>query len=130
MWHPKPETPQEEETPKMAHPFQAIPMPFTSTPKESMAVLTPPKKEVIHGPKTATENDWAGHLLTLLYEKALLVLAILAQDSLASENFGAALRQVKSILILSKGLEKLSELLGIKHVSKIYIKFLFASVNC
>ncbi|CAB3360999.1 Hypothetical predicted protein [Cloeon dipterum] len=100
---------KEEEEPRMAHPFTAIPMPFASL--TSMAV-SPTKTEE---PKIDSANHWKAQLLTLLYEKALLVAAVLTQHSLATEQYGTALRQVQVLLTLNLGLQKLSKLLGVKH---------------
>ena len=102
---------REEEEPKMAHPFTAIPMPYATL---TSVAVSPTKTD---GQQTDSENQWQAQLLTLLYEKALLVLAVMLQHSVATEQYGAVLRQVQNLLVLNLGLQKLNRILGVKQVN-------------
>jgi hypothetical protein len=104
---------KEEEEPKMAHPFTAIPMPYATL----TSVAVSPTKAA--GQQTDSENQWQAQLLTLLYEKAMLVLAVMLQHSVATEQYGAVLRQVQNLLVLNLGLQKLNRILGVKQVNLI-----------
>ncbi|XP_059486132.1 erythroid differentiation-related factor 1 [Neocloeon triangulifer] len=101
---------QEEEEPKMAHPFTAIPMPYTNM---TSMVVSPTKAEERQPPEPP--DQWKAQLLTLLYEKALLVTAVMTQNCVTTEQFGAALRLVQVLLTLNLGLQKLAKVLGVKH---------------
>jgi hypothetical protein len=107
---------REEEEPKMAHPFTAIPMPYATL---TSVAVSPTKTD---GQQTDAENQWQAQLLTLLYEKALLVLAVMLQNSVVTEEYGAVLRQVQNLLVLNLGLQKLNRILGVKQVNLNLVK--------
>lgn len=61
------------------------------------ALLYKPKTETLPTWHTPKENDnifWNAHLKTLLYEKAALIFAVLAEREYVNKNFGAALRYI------------------------------------
>ncbi|XP_076758545.1 erythroid differentiation-related factor 1 [Xylocopa sonorina] len=140
----------EENNLKMAKPFQAIPMPYTSlkedkkevesevTPinhspthkkklkqkkakkaekivsktevqeNEAKALLRKLKAETLptwQAPKKSDNISWNAHLKTLLYEKASLIFAVLAENEYANRNYGASLRYMLAVLRCQKILE-------------------------
>nr|CAD7454164.1 unnamed protein product [Timema tahoe] len=79
-------TSQKEEVPKMARPFQAIPMPYSP-------LQEPPGAELCKARSDDTAS-WKVHLNTLLLEKACLVYATLAEQRYSAGNYGSALRAI------------------------------------
>nr|CAD7585938.1 unnamed protein product [Timema genevievae] len=80
------QTSQKEEVPKMARPFQAIPMPYSPLQEPSGAELCKARSD-----DTAS---WKVHLNTLLLEKACLVYATLTEQRYSAGNYGSALRAI------------------------------------
>ncbi|CAL7938419.1 unnamed protein product [Xylocopa violacea] len=140
----------EENNLKMAKPFQAIPMPYTSLKEdkkevesevnsvnhsptnkkklkqkkakkpekvlsktelqdnEAKALLCKLKAETLptwQAPKKSDNISWNAHLKTLLYEKASLIFAVLAENEYANRNYGASLRYMLAVLRCQKILE-------------------------
>lgn len=117
---------EEEENPKMAKPFQVIPMPYskinddTVTKKKdkkskkkkgkteqnnnqlnSPTALLPKNNDTIptwQEPDRSDNASWNSHLKTLLYEKACLVFAILAEQDYVVENYGSSLRSISMLM--------------------------------
>nr|CAD7198734.1 unnamed protein product [Timema douglasi] len=80
------QTSQKEEVPKMARPFQAIPMPYSP-------LQEPPGAELCKVRSDDT-GSWKVHLNTLLLEKACLVYATLAEQRYSAGSYGSALRSI------------------------------------
>nr|CAD7428419.1 unnamed protein product [Timema monikensis] len=80
------QTSQKEEVPKMAQPFQAIPMPYSPLQETPGAELCKVRSD-----DTAS---WKVHLNTLLLEKACLVYATLAEQHYSAGSYGSALRSI------------------------------------
>lgn len=116
---------EEEDNPKMAKPFQAIPMPYekldgTSKKKKNKkktkgkpetnnnqltdsptALLLKQKTDPIptwREPDRTDNASWNSHLKTLLYEKACLVFAILAEQEYVLEEYGSSLRNISMLV--------------------------------
>ncbi|KAJ8981560.1 hypothetical protein NQ317_009820 [Molorchus minor] len=116
------ETKIKEEEVKMAKPFEPIPMPYESLIKEKEKEPTKrgkkkDRKKKVQKPQEANANtnalllknknqaqslptwreatniSWKDHLKTLLYEKAVLVYAILSNTTLSMANMGPAYEQ-------------------------------------
>ncbi|XP_066598751.1 erythroid differentiation-related factor 1 [Prorops nasuta] len=137
---------EEDDHPKMAKPFQAIPMPYTSlkmdkgnnetefdclvnspsqkrkskqkkkkTDKNIVAesvkentLLVKATTETLptwQAPKRSDNVSWNAHLKTLLYEKASLVFAVLAENEYVNKNYGVSLRHMLVVLRCQKILE-------------------------
>lgn len=56
-------------------------------------------------PKKSDNISWNAHLKTLLYEKASLIFAVLAENEYANRNYGASLRYMLTVLRCQKILE-------------------------
>lgn len=56
-------------------------------------------------PKKSDNISWRGHLKTLLYEKASLIFAVLAEKEYVNKNYGASLRYMLEVLYCQKILE-------------------------
>lgn len=72
------------------------------------ALLCKPKTETLptwHAPKKSDNICWNAHLKTLLYEKASLIFAVLAEKEYVNKNYGAALRYMLEVLYCQKILE-------------------------
>lgn len=119
---------EEEDNPTMAKPFQAIPMPYAKlnddtqtkiksdkkskkrsknsrklemTESVSDALLLKPTAEAIptwQEPDRSDNASWNVHLKTLLYEKACLVFAILAEQDYVLENYGSSIRNIDLLI--------------------------------
>ncbi|XP_017889932.1 erythroid differentiation-related factor 1 [Ceratina calcarata] len=78
------------------------------TDSEGKALLCKHKAETLptwQAPKKSDNVSWNAHLKTLLYEKASLIFAVLAENEYANKNYGASLRYVLSVLRCQKILE-------------------------
>lgn len=72
------------------------------------ALLCKPKAETIptwQAPKKSDNICWSAHLKTLLYEKASLILAVLAEKEYVNKNYGTSLRYMSEVLYCQKILE-------------------------
>ncbi|GAB1869397.1 Erythroid differentiation-related factor 1 [Camponotus japonicus] len=72
------------------------------------ALLCKPKAETIptwQAPKKSDNICWSAHLKTLLYEKASLIFAVLAENEYVNKNYGASLRYMLKVLYCQKILE-------------------------
>ncbi|XP_058791779.1 erythroid differentiation-related factor 1 isoform X2 [Phymastichus coffea] len=56
-------------------------------------------------PKKDDNRSWSAHLKTLLYEKASLVFAVLAENEYSNKTYGATLRYILAVLRCQKILE-------------------------
>ncbi|XP_070155082.1 erythroid differentiation-related factor 1 isoform X2 [Polyergus mexicanus] len=72
------------------------------------ALLCKPKAETLPTWQAPKKNDnicWSAHLKTLLYEKASLIFAVLAEKEYINKNYGASLRYMLEVLYCQKILE-------------------------
>lgn len=72
------------------------------------ALLCKPKVETLPTWQTPKKSDnicWSAHLKTLLYEKASLIFAVLAEKEYVNKNYGASLRYMLEVLYCQKILE-------------------------
>lgn len=72
------------------------------------ALLCKPKTETLptwHAPKKRDNICWNAHLKILLYEKASLIFAVLAEKEYVNKNYGASLRYMLEVLHCQKILE-------------------------
>ena len=70
------------------------------------ALLCKPKTlPTWQAPKKSNNRSWNAHLKTLLYEKASLILGVLAENEYSNGNYGAALRYITAVLRCQKILE-------------------------
>ncbi|XP_036151294.1 erythroid differentiation-related factor 1 isoform X2 [Monomorium pharaonis] len=72
------------------------------------ALLCKPKTETLptwQAPKKSDNRSWSAHLKTLLYEKASLIFAVLAEKEYVNKNYGASLRYMLEVLHCQKILE-------------------------
>ncbi|XP_018053067.1 PREDICTED: erythroid differentiation-related factor 1 isoform X1 [Atta colombica] len=72
------------------------------------ALLCKPKTETLptwQAPKKSDNICWNAHLKTLLYEKASLIFAVLAENEYVNKNYGASLRYMLEVLYCQKILE-------------------------
>lgn len=72
------------------------------------ALLCKPKAETLptwQAPKKSDNICWSAHLKTLLYEKASLIFAVLAEKEYINKNYGASLRYMLEVLYCQKILE-------------------------
>lgn len=72
------------------------------------ALLCKPKAETLptwQAPKKSDNVSWCAHLKTLLYEKASLIFAVLAEKEYTNKNYGASLRYMLNVLYCQKILE-------------------------
>lgn len=75
---------------------------------EPKALLCKHKAETLptwQAPQKADNISWNAHLKTLLYEKASLIFAVLAENEYANRNYGASLRYMLAVLRCQKILE-------------------------
>lgn len=117
---------QEADNLNMAHPFEAIPMPYTditsptnstsTTNKkkkrknkkkvETTGVLLPKSKaEAVptwQEPDRSDNESWNIHLKTLLYEKGCLIYAMLAEQEFIYGFYGSSLRYCKELVRCQK----------------------------
>lgn len=107
----------EEQNPHLTNPDIPIPMPWSDKSESSNSIKKAKKKakkgETSEEPEAGTSSEfhldsksllmqgtpnaktWSTHLKVLLFEKASLTYACLAEDSYAEKNFGKALGQLK-----------------------------------
>ncbi|XP_069671466.1 erythroid differentiation-related factor 1 [Periplaneta americana] len=90
---------EERDAPKMARPFQAIPMPYSplGSQNENKEEAVKKKKEdgtLLCRPDKEDNLSWNTHLRILLYEKASLVFVVLEEKDFVSENYGQALHYI------------------------------------
>lgn len=72
------------------------------------ALLCKAKTETLPTWQAAKKSDdisWSAHLKTLLYEKASLILAVLAEQEYINKNYGTSLRYMLEVLYCQKILE-------------------------
>lgn len=72
------------------------------------ALLCKPKAETLptwQAPKKSDNICWSAHLKTLLYEKASLIFAVLAEKEYVNKNYGVSLRYMLEVLYCQKILE-------------------------
>lgn len=72
------------------------------------ALLCKPKAETLplwQVPKKSDNICWSAHLKTLLYEKASLIFAVLAEKEYVNKNYGVSLRYMLKVLYCQKILE-------------------------
>lgn len=68
-------------------------------------------------PKKSDNISWNAHLKTLLYEKASLIFAVLAENEYANKNYGASLRYMLAVLRCQNILEVFCGIRNDKSVS-------------
>ncbi|XP_017791827.1 PREDICTED: erythroid differentiation-related factor 1 isoform X2 [Habropoda laboriosa] len=76
--------------------------------REPKALLCKLKVETLptwQAPKKSDNISWNAHLKTLLYEKASLIFAVLAENEYVNKNYGASLRYMLAVLRCQKILE-------------------------
>ncbi|KAF7410218.1 hypothetical protein HZH68_004599 [Vespula germanica] len=76
--------------------------------KDTKSWLCKSKNETLpiwQAPKKSDNVSWNAHLKTLLYEKASLIFAVLAENEYANKNYGASLRYILAVLRCQKILE-------------------------
>lgn len=81
---------------------------ISSSKKEVANVNTLCKTETLptwQAPKKSDNRSWCAHLKTLLYEKASLIFAVLAEKEYVNKNYGASLRYMLEVLYCQKILE-------------------------
>lgn len=84
------------------------------------ALLCKPKVNTLptwQAPKTSDNICWRAHLKTLLYEKASLIFAVLAENEYVSKNYGASLRYMLEVLYCQKILEIFCDVRNDKSIS-------------
>ncbi|XP_064116065.1 erythroid differentiation-related factor 1-like [Macrobrachium nipponense] len=93
---------QEQEEPKMARPFQPIPMPYSPLNSKDNSALVIAKEKKIETQLTVsvlshqyTVASWWDKLSVLLLRKAALVYLVLARSSFNAQRYGQALRYTK-----------------------------------
>lgn len=72
------------------------------------ALLCKPKGEALptwQAPKKTDNLSWKSHLKTLLYEKASLIFAVLAEHEYTNQKFGSSLKYILQVLKCQKILE-------------------------
>lgn len=72
------------------------------------ALLCKPTTQTLptwQAPKKSDNVSWNAHLKTLLYEKASLIFAVLAENEYVNKKYGASLRYVLEVLYCQKILE-------------------------
>ncbi|XP_012254661.2 erythroid differentiation-related factor 1 [Athalia rosae] len=88
-----------------------------STPK---ALLCKSKAETLptwQAPKKNDNLSWNAHLKTLLYEKASLIFAVLAENEYTANNYGASLRYILAVLRCQEILETFCHVKNDKLIS-------------
>lgn len=84
------------------------------------ALLCKPKVETLptwQAPKKSDNICWRAHLKTLLYEKASLIFAVLAEKEYMNKNYGASLRYMLEVLYCQKILEVFCSVRNDKSIS-------------
>lgn len=87
---------------------------------EAKALLCKLKTETLptwQAPQKSDNISWNVHLKTLLYEKALLIFAVLAENEYVNRNYGASLRYMLAVLRCQKILEIFCGIRNDKSVS-------------
>lgn len=87
---------------------------------EAKALLCKLKAETLptwQAPKKSDNVSWNIHLKTLLYEKASLIFAVLAENEYANRNYGASLRYMLAVLRCQKILEIFCDIRNDKSIS-------------
>lgn len=88
-----------------------------ATPK---ALLCKSKAETMptwQAPKKSDNLSWNAHLKTLLYEKASLIFAVLAENEYVNNNYGASLRYISAVLRCQEILETFCHVKNDKLIS-------------
>lgn len=84
------------------------------------ALLCKLKNETLptwQAPQKSDNISWNVHLKTLLYEKASLIFAVLAENEYANRNYGASLRYMLAVLRCQKMLEIFCDIRNDKSIS-------------
>ncbi|XP_032675397.1 erythroid differentiation-related factor 1 [Odontomachus brunneus] len=84
------------------------------------ALLCKPNTQTLptwQAPKKSDNVSWNAHLKTLLYEKASLIFAVLAEKEYVNKNYGASLRYVLEVLYCQKILEIFCSVRNNKSIS-------------
>ncbi|XP_031843039.1 erythroid differentiation-related factor 1 isoform X2 [Nomia melanderi] len=84
------------------------------------ALLCKVKAETLptwQAPKKSDNISWNAHLKTLLYEKASLIFAVLAENEYVNKNYGASLRYMLTVLRCQKILELFCGIRNHKSIS-------------
>lgn len=84
------------------------------------ALLCKPNTQTLptwQAPKKSDNVSWNAHLKTLLYEKASLIFAVLAEKEYVNKNYGASLRYVLEVLYCQKILEIFCDVRNNKSIS-------------
>ncbi|XP_043265831.1 erythroid differentiation-related factor 1 [Colletes gigas] len=87
---------------------------------EAKALLCKTKAETLptwQAPKKSDNISWNAHLKILLYEKASLIFAVLAENEYANRNYGASLRYMLAVLRCQKILEIYCGIRNTKSIS-------------
>lgn len=79
--------------------------PVENEPKALLCKLKVETLPTWQAPKKCDNISWNAHLKTLLYEKASLIFAVLAEHEYANRNYGASLRYMLAVLRCQKILE-------------------------
>ncbi|XP_003701400.1 erythroid differentiation-related factor 1 [Megachile rotundata] len=79
--------------------------PIENEPKALLCKLKVGTLPTWQAPKKSDNISWNAHLKTLLYEKASLIFAVLAENEYANRNCGASLRYILALLRCQKILE-------------------------
>ena len=79
--------------------------PIENEPKALLCKLKAETLPTWQAPKKSDNISWNAHLKTLLYEKASLIFAVLAEHEYANRNYGASLRYMLAVLRCQKILE-------------------------
>ena len=77
----------------------------SSEPKELLCKHKAETLPTWQAPQKTDNISWNAHLKTLLYEKASLIFAVLAENEYANRNYGASLRYMLAVLRCQKILE-------------------------
>ncbi|KZC11110.1 Erythroid differentiation-related factor 1 [Dufourea novaeangliae] len=91
-----------------------------STENVAKALLCKPKAETLptwQAPKKSDNISWSAHLKTLLYEKASLIFAVLAEHEYVNRNYGASLRYMLAVLRCQQILELFCGIRNDKSIS-------------
>ncbi|KAL6263033.1 hypothetical protein P5V15_005829 [Pogonomyrmex californicus] len=86
----------------------------------NMNALCKPKTKTLptwQAPKKSDNICWSAHLKTLLYEKASLIFAVLAEKEYVNKNYGASLRYMLEVLYCQKILEIFCDVRNDKSIS-------------
>lgn len=84
------------------------------------ALLCKPESQTLptwQAPRKDDNRSWSAHLKTLLYEKASLVFAVLAENEYSGKKYGASLRYILAVLHCQKILKHFCEVRNDKLIS-------------